>query len=302
MIVDLPPVPPSAARPAVPPSALLESLLLKPRQLTVFANGLQFAYLEWGPTDGPLVLCLHGFPVSPTTWEKLGPTLGALGYRVVAPWMRGYAPTQAPAGDAYGATVLGDDVLALMTALGADQAVLVGHDWGALAAYTAAAKAPERVVKLVAVAIPHPAAIPVSALLKAHHFLTLPLPGAVGRLSANDYAEVETIMRRWSPAWKLPPAEVESAKQSFRAPGGAHAILGYYRAALTDQAAPLPPLSVPTLAVFGMSDGALDADVYYRTEPYFTGPYRRLGLAAGHFPHREQPEQFERAVRFFLAE
>src|SRR5688572_10819306 len=121
---------------------------------TVEANGIRFAYVEEG--SGPLVLLLHGFPDTAHTWDHLRPRIAARGYRVVSPFMRGYGPTEVPLRDADGET-LARDALALIEALGERDAILVGHDWGATTVYGAASIAPERVRRLFAVAIPHPA-------------------------------------------------------------------------------------------------------------------------------------------------
>src|SRR3954469_25253216 len=100
----------------------------------VRANGLDFAYLEAG--EGPLALCLHGFPDSAWTWRHLLPELADAGFRAVAPFMRGYAPTAVPADGRYQTAALGLDACALHEALGGDaDAVIVGHDWGAMATY-----------------------------------------------------------------------------------------------------------------------------------------------------------------------
>src|ERR1700733_5245221 len=114
----------------------------------VEANGLRFAYLEDG--SGPLVLMLHGFPDTAHTWDDLRPRIAAKGYRAVSPFMRGYHPTAIPDRDADQET-LARDALALIEALGADDAVIIGHDWGAAAAYGAAGLGRERVTKLFAV-------------------------------------------------------------------------------------------------------------------------------------------------------
>lgn len=301
---DQPALPPAVVRPVPGASALTRELLLAPRQGEVRANGLRFAYRAWGHPDAPLALCLHGFPDAPTAWDRLAPDLVRAGYRVVAPWMRGYAPTEAPATDDYGAATLGKDALALIAALGARDAVVIGHDWGAFAAMAAAVQAPDRVKKLVTVSIPHPGAVPPGFLLRAHHFLTLPLPGAVGRLAADDYAEVEAIVRRWAPTWKPSAAELADMKRAFRPAGGARAILGYYRAlAAGGDAEGLgrKPVGVPTLAVYGTADGALEGRYYDDTAAWFTKRYVRVGLAGvGHFPPREAPAAFNEAVLDFL--
>src|SRR5579859_5561185 len=133
------------------------------------ANGLSFAYLAEG--EGPLVLLVHGFPDTAHTWDHVRPLIAARGFRAVSPWTRGYAPTAIPPGDA-DAETLARDVLALIDAFGSGPAIVIGHDWGALAAYGAAALAPEKVRRLITVAIPHPAAMaPSPALLwKLRHF------------------------------------------------------------------------------------------------------------------------------------
>ena len=119
----------------------------------VQANGLRFAYLEEG--EGPLVLMIHGFPDTAHTWDDVRPRVAQKGYRVVCPFTRGYHPTAAPEQDADQET-LARDILELVTALNEKQAIVVGHDWGAAAAYGAAALDPSRVQKLVTIAIPHP--------------------------------------------------------------------------------------------------------------------------------------------------
>ena len=112
---------------------------------TISANGLDFAYLEAGPSDGPLALCLHGFPDAAPTWNPLLAALGDAGFHAVAPWLRGYAPTSIPSDGLYGVGLLEQDANALHEALGGDErAVIIGHDWGAIATYGIAVAAPDR--------------------------------------------------------------------------------------------------------------------------------------------------------------
>jgi len=123
------------------------------RMTTVRANDLEFGLLEAG--SGPLALCLHGFPDTAHTWEHLLPALAGAGFRAVAPFMRGYAPTAIPADGAYQVGALVADAVALHQALDGDRdAVLIGHDWGAETAYGAAAFAPDRWRRLVTLAVP----------------------------------------------------------------------------------------------------------------------------------------------------
>src|ERR1700735_2187989 len=122
----------------------------------VDAHGLRFAYLEEG--SGPLVLLLHGFPDTAHTWDDLRPRIAAKGYRAVSPYMRGYQPTAIPAADPDQET-LARDPLALIDALGARDAIVIGHDFGATTAYGAAAIGAGRVTKLFVIGIPHPATL-----------------------------------------------------------------------------------------------------------------------------------------------
>lgn len=267
------------------------------------ANGVRFAYFEEG--SGPLVLMLHGFPDTPHTWDAARPALAAAGFRVVTPFTRGYAPTEAPAEDAYDSDTLGRDALALIAALGEEKAFLVGHDWGASAAYSAAGLAPERLRMLVTIAIPHPASlIPTpSSLWALRHFLTLSRPGAAARIRAGDYAYIDELVQRWSPAWKVPAAETDAVKEAFRQPGCLEAALGYYRAL---RPWPTPGhkkrVRVPAAAFAGTGD-ILPISAYVRARDRYADRYEVITMPGGHFMHREHPEIFvENLARVLLAE
>lgn len=270
---------------------------------TVSANGLRFACFEAG--IGPLVLLLHGFPDTPHTWSFVQPQLARAGYRVVAPYLRGYPPSEAPADGDYSVLRLGNDILALIEALGERQAIVVGHDWGAFAAYAAANLNPGRVLKLVTAAIPHPGALRPSlrTLLKAHHFVTFQFRSrALARLMRNDLAEIDTIYRRWSPNWDVTETDLAPVKQALRQPGGMQGALGYYwsfaQDAFGSRAAEVRRLvsartTVPTLAFFGEEDGALDQSNLERTRQCFDGEYELVWIPkVGHFLHREAPQLF----------
>jgi pimeloyl-ACP methyl ester carboxylesterase len=264
----------------------------------VDANGLRFGYLAQG--QGPLVLLVHGFPDTAFTWDRALPALAEAGYRAVAPFTRGYYPTEIPADGAYDAETLGKDVVALILALGADAAIVVGHDWGASAAYAAAAMAPERVRLLVTAAVPHPRSLrPTPGLLwKVRHFVTLSRKGAAERIRRGELAHVDELWRRWSPAWKkIPPAETEPVKAAFREPGCLEAALGYYRAL----SARLPPshrlpIAVPAVAFAGEHDGIMTPRHYEKARRCFTGSYEVIQVPGGHFMHREHPEPFLREL------
>ena len=259
---------------------------------SIGANGVSFAYLEQG--TGPLVLLVHGFPDTAHTWDAAMPAIAAAGYRAVAPFSRGYAPTTIPADGAYDTGALAADVIALIDALGEASAIVIGHDWGATAAYAAAAIAPERVRLLVTVGLPHPRAIrPMPRLAwTMRHFVTLRRANAADRMRANDFALVDELVQRWSPAWRVPPGETAAVKAVFRDPAALEAALGYYRAlGLRLPASLRTPITVPTVAFAGEHDH-VPPRAYERARHSFAASYEVLQMPGGHFMHREHPEYF----------
>ncbi len=265
-------------------------------RLSIRANGLTFKVLVEG--EGPLVLMLHGFPDTAHTWNVVQPAVAALGFRVAAPFMRGYAPTEIPPNGPFDADTLGDDALALIDALGADDAFVLGHDWGASAAFSAAGLAPEKVRLLLTMAIPHPARVlPTPSMLWAvRHFFSLNLPGAAARIRARDLADIDLFVSRWSPAWQVPPEETRAAKESLRTPGSLEAAIGYYRAL-----SPILPASqkrkvvVPSVAFAGTEDN-VQPSAFERAASHYTAGYEVVSVPGGHFMHREHPQPFVDAL------
>lgn len=267
---------------------------------TIRANGLEFAYHELG--EGPLVLCLHGFPDTADTWlYDIAPAVAKAGFRVVAPYMRGYAPTSAPSDQRYGTIELGQDVLALIQALGAEQASLIGHDWGASAVYMALAQDPTRVRCAVTLDIPHLGAIrpSLAGLWALRHFIHFQFRGHARRwLSRNNFQGIDHLYKRWSPQWNAPAEELAKVKQSFAQPGTVDAALGYYwcfREDLKGERAQrirelqARKVAVPSLLFAGRSGPAPMAD-FERAKRYYTGPFELVYVEnAGHFIHREAP-------------
>ncbi|MBA2544248.1 MAG: alpha/beta hydrolase [Deltaproteobacteria bacterium] len=260
---------------------------------TIQANGLRFAYLEQG--TGPLVLLVHGFPDTAHTWDGVMPALAEAGYRAVAPFTRGYAPTEIPTTEAFDTDTLGQDVLGLIDALGGGPAVVVGHDWGASAAYSAAALGPDRVRLLVTLAIPHPGGIrPTPALVwKLRHFFSLRRKNAHAKLAENDFAYLDELWRRWSPSWKaIPTSETDQVKAAFREPGSAAAACGYYRAqSLRSPESYKLKITVPAVCFAGEHD-MIAPRLYEKSRGMFTSSYEVVQVPGGHFMHREHPVPF----------
>src|SRR5579863_5010785 len=120
---------------------------------TVSANGTRFHVAESG--DGPLVLLLHGFPEFWWTWRQQLTALSAAGFRAVASDLRGYGGSDKPP-RGYDLITAASDAAGLVRALGEANAVIVGHDWGGLVAWTMAAYYPKVVRRLAVVSVAHP--------------------------------------------------------------------------------------------------------------------------------------------------
>ena len=260
----------------------------------VAANGVEFAYLTEGA--GPLVLLLHGFPDTAQTWDHVMPALAKAGYRAVAPFMRGYAPTPVPKDGKYDGDTLGADVLALIEALGEKAAIVVGHDWGASAAYSAATLGPDRVRLLVTMAIPHPKSIKPTPLnvWRLRHFLFLRRPSAAAKIRFTSYAYIDELWRRWSPDWReIPASETDAVKLAFRQPGCLEAACGYY-AAMDLPRIPKSqraPIKVPTVS-FAAEHDLVPARAFEKARHMFESSYEVVQVPGGHFMHRQHPETF----------
>jgi pimeloyl-ACP methyl ester carboxylesterase len=277
------------------------------RSATVRANGLQFGVLEAG--SGPLALCLHGFPDAAYTWRHLLPALAGAGFHAVAPFMRGYAPTAIPADGAYHLGALVADAVALHEVLGGDgDAVLIGHDWGAEAAYGAAAFAPDRWRRLVTLAVP-PAALDEVLYndyeqLKRFFYLFMfrdPAGYAETAVGRDDLAFLDKLWRDWSPGFQ-PGEHLARVKDCLRQPANLAAALGYYRAAggapetgaryAAEQEAVGRQAPQPTLYLHGARDGCIGVDLVRGAERLLATSSRMIVIDdAGHFLHLEEPGQ-----------
>ena len=265
------------------------------------AHGQRFVYTDSG--EGPLVVLFHGFPDTPQGWAGTRDALNDAGYRTVVPYLRGYHPETIVAGRGYGAGETAEDATRLLDAIGADRAVLVGHDWGASVVYRAAALAPERVRGICAVAIPHPRLLrrSLGLLWRARHFITLRLPTGPWLARRRDFAYIDTLMRRWAPNWSGTSRAdtLAEVKRCFADPLVLDGALSYYRDASVGEG--LAALSPPALVVGGTTD-IIDADAFTRSPEAFEGPCEVLiAEGAGHWPHREAGELFDERLLAFLA-
>jgi pimeloyl-ACP methyl ester carboxylesterase len=256
------------------------------------ADGVRFAYLEEG--SGPLVLLIHGFPDTAHTWDAVRPALANAGYRAVSPNTRGYWPTAVPKDGDYRGDRLARDMLAFIAALGEEEAIVIGHDWGASAAYGAANLEPKRVRFLVTVAIPHIGGVlPFPRVLwGVRHFLRFRFPDADALLRRDDFRHVDELVQRWSPSWKVPAGETDAVKEAFRHPGCVEAALGYYRAISLPTRAQTDHIKVPSAVFCGDDDHIVKLSDYERARRCYDAPHTIVHMPGGHFLHREHPERF----------
>lgn len=262
---------------------------------------------------GPVVLLAHGFPDDAGTFRAQSEALIGAGYRVIAPTMRGYAPSGIAASGRYDPAALGGDLVALADRFSPREPVrIMGHDWGAVAGYAAAAIAPSRVSHLAALAVPHPRAFlralaAPGQLARSSYMLFFQLPGvADALLGARDLALVDRLWRRWSPGYTPSEREMEAVKSGIR--GRIRHVLGYYRAlpgSLASAASTqlvLGDTRVPTLRLHGADDGCIapsagEGEARHHTSLFESHVIER----AGHFLHRERPDEVSLSVLSFFA-
>jgi pimeloyl-ACP methyl ester carboxylesterase len=281
---------------------------------------LDIAFEREGPDGGPPVVLLHGWPDDVRTWDRLRPALHELGFQTIAPYLRGYGPTRFRSAEAMRSgqlSALGQDLLDFADALGLAQFTAIGHDWGARAAYIAAALAPERVARCVALSVgwgtndpDQPLSLRQARNYWYHWYFMLERGARLLREQRRALARF--IWETWGPPGWFSEAEFEATAGSLDNPDWAEVCLHSYRhrwglvegdpryAELEARLRPAPVIRVPTLVVHGGADPANDPSTSEGREQLFAGPYQRVVLdGVGHFPSREAPEAVARALRDF---
>ncbi len=273
--------------------------------------------LAWGPSEGPLAVLLHGFPDSAHTWRHLGPVLADEGYRVVAPFTRGYAPSEVPTDGRSDVGALMDDAVGIHAALGGGgDAVLVGHDWGGMTAGTLAAHRDSPFHRVVAMAVPPVAALPFRESVRH-------LPGQVRRSWYMAFNQLPLLPERsldrlvpklwhdWSPGYDG-AADAADSLAALSDRDHRRAAVNYYRhlarpfrvppryrrwqAALSDL--PVTPLRY----LHGRDDACLTSAFAESARAHLPGDCDvRVVDRAGHFLHLEQPDEVNRLVVEFLS-
>lgn len=296
-------------------------------RLTVQANGLEFTCRRAGAGDR-LALCLHGFPDDAGSMDPLLHRLADAGYTAVAPYMRGYAPTDPAPDDDYSAESLGEDAVALADVLpddldvGAEDPVLVGHDWGAVAAYAADRAEPDAFSRQVTLAVP-PGFTPLlfehpRQFLRSWYVWFFQLPDTPERaLRWRDFAFIEFLWATWSPGWDYPAERLESVKGTFRTRNTTERALQYYRDMFRGQASWLvnslaalefpstddvPPITTPTLVICGADDGCIGPALFEHADEMIEDCRVVRVTDAGHFMHQERPDVVGDEIVTFLGQ
>ena len=285
---------------------------------TVSANGTRFHVAESG--DGPLVLLLHGFPQFWWAWREQLISLSAAGYRAVAADLRGYGGSDKPP-RGYDLVTAASDAAGLVRSLGEANAIVVGHDWGGLIAWTMGAYFRKVVRRLAVVSVPHP------LLLRARGAGRSARPGPQQRVRAgvpaadaagaaarrgHDAQRVGQLLRSWSgPGWPDPQTE-RRYRAAMCLPSVAHSALEYHRWFVRSRLRPdgvryarsmRAPIQAPTLQLHGALDSCVLPGTARGSGKHVDAPYRwRLLDGAGHFPHEELPDRFDAELRSWLAD
>jgi pimeloyl-ACP methyl ester carboxylesterase len=277
------------------------------RHRHVAANGIRFHVVTGRNFEPhrPLVLLLHGFPQLWWAWRFQLPALDAAGFSVAAMDLRGYGQSDmTPRG--YDPQTTAGDVAGVIKSLGFSSGVVVGQDWGGLAAWAAAAYAREQVQALVGIATSHPLARSWFQQLRSCAFYQVPVL-AERRLLAHDGLLVERLLRDRAADGKfLTAADVLRYRQSFLPWPGPHCALqyqrryirGWLRSSGRDLRRTLrQPLDLPVLMIHGDADPVVPVEAVAATRLYVMSPPQLVRLpGVGHYPPEEAPDTVNAAL------
>lgn len=283
--------------------------------MTIATDRFDMPVLSVG--EGPPLLALHGFPDHPSTFTPLAQHLVGAGWRVVAPFLRGYHPDAMPPEPYYDIGSLTADAAALCAALSPQGPLpVVGHDWGGFITYGLAAAFPEKLSAGVVLAVPPAEAAagifsdPVQ-LQRSFYIWLFQLPG-YAEMAMADGSLVDYLWRTWSPGLDAPLHRTQ-VREIFTDPERISAAIGYYRAMISgehhdpdlgelrERATARPQL--PLLVIGGTDDGALGADILAGSAAVLPeGSRVEMVAGAGHFLNLERPAEVARLVLDWVQE
>jgi pimeloyl-ACP methyl ester carboxylesterase len=289
---------------------LIESNMVDPweeRQLNV--NGVSLHVVQSGPSSGPLVILLHGFPEFWYSWKRYIQPLADAGYRVWVPDQRGYNLSSTPQDvTAYALDNLAQDITALMTIAGQDRARLVGHDWGGTVAWWLAMHSPERVERAVIINSVHPM-VWMQSLRRSSaqlfrgwylRFFQLPrLPESV--LRRNNWAALARVLTGSSHAGTFSDEDLARYRTAWNQPGAITGMLNWYRAILRHRLGDTPGrVQVPVELIWGMRDVAAGVELARQSVALCDQGHLELIEDATHWVQHEQPERVLQLIERFL--
>jgi len=290
-----------------------------PRLRQVNAGVLNMGYAEAGPTSGPPVILLHGWPYDIHTYVDVAPVLAEVGYRVIVPHLRGYGSTRFLSdGTPHNAqqSVIAADIVALMDALKIQRAVIGGCDWGARTANIMAALYPERCKAMVSVsgyligsqAIGAKPLPPKAELQWWYQFYFATERGRAG-YEANRHDFAKLIWQIASPQWRFDDATFNRSAASFENPDHVAIVIHNYRWRMglaegdpkfdehERRLAAQPLITVPTITLEGDANGAPHPEPAAYAKK-FSGKYQHRTLTGGigHNLPQEAPQAFAQAI------
>lgn len=266
---------------------------------TFTRDGLTFDVRDRGPADGASVVLLHGFPQDATAFDDVAARLAAAGLRTLAPDQRGYSPGARPAARrAYAAHELADDVAALLDVAGLAAAHIVGHDWGAGAAWAFAALRPGRTLSLTALSVPHPRAVSHAAwrstqAVRSSYMAFFQVPGLPERVLLADGG---ARIRRSLVGSGLPDPRAERYTRRMLEPGALSGALAWYRGIPTGGWGALPAVTVPTILVHGRRDPFVTEAAIRAARRWVRAPLVTIPVDGGHWLPELNPGTVAAAV------
>lgn len=297
--------------------------------MAVAAKSMQFiktdvltiAYQRSGPADGKKVILLHGWPDDPSTWDRIIPALHEAGWETIVPYLRGFGPTIFNDENTFRSgqlSALGQDVIDFADALELQQFAVIGHDWGARAAYIASNLIPERISHCIALSVgwgtndPNQS-MPLHQVQNYWYQWYMSTNKGEALVNQDWKTFVRYIWKIWNPEWEYNEDEFCEAEVSFENPDWREIVLHSYQVrwgfaetdpnyqALEERLQQDTTIHVPTLVIHGGADPCNAPSTSEGKDDFFSDTYQRVVLDhIGHFPQREAAEEVQQTIMDFL--